>query len=288
MDPEEFALGFTSWTASLADTVEGVIAIDGKTVRRSHGGEGQRAIHMVSAWSSANRLILAQRKVDMNSNEITAIPEVLRLLDCTDAVVTIDAMGCQRSIAEQIVEQKGDYGLAVKENQKALYDDIVDTFQQTALADDAEVSSEKGHGRVEVRHSKVITDAAIVDWGQEQHHWPSLTAIGMIETERTVRGKVGHERRYYVMSRRMSAEQFGPTVRSHWGIENSVHWVLDMAFREDESRTRTGNAAENLSTIRRLVINLVRQNPKRTRGIQGSRYKASIDQHYLLQLLQGI
>ena len=295
LDPDAFALGFTKWTASIGKAIGGVIAIDGKTVRRSHGGIGENAIHMVSAWSQANHLILGQEKVNAKSNEITAIPELLDQLYLVGAIVTIDAMGCQRDIAQKIVKKGGNYVLAVKENQKSLYEDIVDTYSQAILTGYADIIHDTnttrgtGHGRIEVRYHTVVTDPDVLQWIQKKHQWPGLQAIGMVESHRTVGDNTSQERRYYILSSPLDAKEFGFSVRSHWGIENSVHWVLDMAFREDESRKRLGNAAENFSTIRRLVINLIRQHPRKGMGIRSRRFIAGLDpEGYMLELLQSV
>src|SRR6266567_5773961 len=253
LDPLQFQACFVRWMEAVATVLPTeVIALDGKTVRRSHDrANGKAAIHMVSAWASTNRLVLAQVKVNDKSNEITAIPELLRALAIEGCIVTIDAMGCQREIAQQIVDQKGDYVLALKENQETLYHDVVDLFAHAQAGTIAELVVDdtrtigKGHGRIEVRRYRVIPDADALTWLQDGHHWPGLRAIGMVEAQRRIGEKRTTESRYYLLSAPLKAAIFGDAVRSHWGIENRVHWILDVAFHEDQSRIRTGSAAEN-------------------------------------------
>jgi predicted transposase YbfD/YdcC len=296
LDPQQFAACFVAWMKAVAEILPAqVIAIDGKTVRRSHDrANGKAAIHLVSAWASANRLVLAQVKVDDKSNEITAIPELLRALAIKGCVITIDAMGCQREIAQQIVEQEGDYVLALKENQETLYHDVVETFAdaQAKASDDLVVdqtqSVNKGHGRIEVRRCRVITDPDVLAWLQDGHHWPGLQSIGMIETERRIGEERSRESRYYLLSAHLTAKAFGEATRSHWGIENQVHWVLDVTFHEDQSRMRAGHAAQNVAVLRHLALNLLRQQPAKGVSIRGKRLKAGWDHDFLLQLIQGI
>ena len=298
LDPAQFQAGFASWVEAVAATLPTqVIAIDGKTVRRSHDRHaGKAAIHLVSAWASANRLVLAQTKVADKANEIVAIPELLRTLTVTGCLVTLDAMGCQRAIAQQIRDQGGDYVLALKDNQPTLTADVQECFaqaQRTGFADvthDADTDVDKGHGRLEVRRRWAITDPDYLAWLQHAHHWPGLEAIGMVQTERrlaeaetTTLGT-----RYYLLSRPLTARELGAAVRSHWGIENQVHWVLDVEFGEDQSRIRQGAAAENMALLRRIALNLVRQHPRQRHSIRTRRLLASWDDAYLRQLLQGI
>jgi len=272
-----------------------VIALAGKTVRGSHDrANGKAAIHMVSAWASANRLILAQVKVDDKSNEITAIPELLRALAVEGCIVTIDAMGCQREIARQILDQGGDYVLALKKNQESLHRDVVEMFTHAQagtideLVVDASRTITKGHGRLEVRRYRVIVDADVLAWLQDGHHWPGLQAIGMVEAERRIGEKRTTERRYYLLSAPLKAPTFGEAVRSHWGIENRVHWVLDVAFHEDQSRIRQGYAAENFAVLRHLALNLLQQRQTKRLSVKGKRLKAGWDNDFLLQILEGV
>ncbi len=294
LNPEQFRTCFVEWMQAAAGVLNTqVIALDGKTVRRSHErGEGKGAIHMVSAWATTNRLILAQTKVDAKSNEITALPEVLGQLAISGCVVTIDAMGCQREIAQQILDQDADYVLALKGNQGTLHQDVADTFtlaRAAAFADiihDTAETLDKGHGRIEHRRSWVVSDPDTLQWLQDHHHWPGLGAIGAIDAERQVGDQRTSETRYYLLNRPLSAAAFGAAVRSHWGIENRVHWVLDLAFHEDQSRIREGNAAENFVVLRHLALNLLQRHPtKRRLSIKARRLKAAWDHAYLLQVL---
>lgn len=295
LDPEQFRAGFLRWTTAVASVLPAeVIALDGKTLRHSHDrAAGKAAIHMVSAWATINRLVLAQVKVTAKSNEITAIPELLRSLALRGCIVTIDAMGCQRTIAQQLVDQAADYVLALKENQGTLFADVVDSFAQClqdlpAVGSDTSVTAETGHGRQEVRRQWVLSDPAILAWLQDAHHWPGLGAIGMVQAQRTLGDQTSTETRYYVLSRPLAAATFGAAVRSHWGIENQVHWVLDMSFHEDASRMRAGYAAENVAVLRHLALNLIRHTPRKRLSIKARRLAAGWDHAYLLQVLHGL
>jgi predicted transposase YbfD/YdcC len=296
LDPAQFRACFVSWMQAVTATLPTqVIAIDGKTVRRSHDRHaGNAAMHLVSAWASANRLVLAQTKVADKANEIVAIPELLRALTVTGCLVTLDAMGCQRAIAQQILDQGGDYVLALKDNQPTLTADVQECFTQAQrsgfadVAHDADADLDKGHGRLEVRHRWVITDPAYLAWLQQAHRWPGLAAIGMVQTERRLAQTTTLGTRYYLLSRELSARQLGEAVRSHWGIENQVHWVLDVEFGEDQSRIRQGAAAENMAVLRRIALNVVRQHSRQRHSIRTRRLIAGWDDTYLRQLLHGI
>lgn len=284
LDPEEFEQGFAAWVSSIAKLTAGeVVAIDGKTLCGSRQSGKKQLVHMVSAWASANNLVLGQRKVDDKSNEITAIPKLLEALALSGTVVSIDAMGCQRAIAEKIVDRKADYILAVKENQQLLLDDIKDSFQMLA-ADAVAEEIDCGHGRVERRRCAVLDDLTLLDRPAD---WKGLRSLVRIEAERfhKASGKTERETRYYITSLPPDAARLNQLVRQHWGIENKLHWVLDVAFGEDLSRKRAGNAAQNFSLLNRIALNLLKQETTLKRGIKGKRLKAAWDTPYLLKLL---
>jgi predicted transposase YbfD/YdcC len=262
-----------------------VLAVDGKTIRaaRERGGN---PLHLVSAWSSAYRLVVGQEAVDTKSNEITAIPALLARLDLHEQVVTIDAMGCQRAIASQIVEQGGDYVLALKANQGDLFTNVRDSFALAEIDPAAQSRTiGKGHGRIEVRTCTTITDPATLTWLDPDGAWPGLRSIAKVDAERRIGDETTHKTRYYLSSLPGNAKTIATAVRSHWGIENQVHWVLDVAFREDMSRSRLGHSAENLALLRKVALNLIRLEPTRKIGVKGSRLKAGWDNDYLLRVL---
>ena len=289
LDPEELEKGFVAWVSSIAKLAAGeVVAIDGKTLRGAQepskkGPDKKAIVHMVSAWANTNSLVLGQRRVDEKSNEITAIPKLLDALELSGTVVTIDAMGCQRAIAEKIVDKKADYILAVKENQGHLLEEIKDSFQM--LAADAVVEEiDYGHGRVEQRRCSVIADLGLIEKATE---WSSLRALVRIEAERyhKATGKTETEIRYYITSVEPDAARLNRCIRQHWGIENKLHWVLDVGFGEDLDRKRAGYAAQNFSVLNRIALNLLKQDKTSKRGIHGKRLKAGWDNDYLLHLL---
>ena len=293
LNPKQLQQCFINWMQGFAGTSEGdIIAIDGKTVRRSFDRRcGKSAIHMVSAFACANGLVLGQEKTAEKSNEITAIPTLLKLLDLRGNIVTIDAMGCQKKIAKQITEQGADYALAVKENQAHLHEEITDFFHGCEAHDFKGVEHDyfeeidKGHGRLEIRRYWVTSELVCLG---NRADWSGLRCIGMAENETHKDGKVSKDRRYYIISFEADARRFGQAVRNHWGIENRLHWVLDMSFREDESRVRRENATENFCVFRHVALNLLRQDKSCKRGIKGKRLKAALDINYAEKVSQSL
>lgn len=289
LNPKALGEAFRRWTVSLATvSQEKLIAIDGKTLRRSFQHAGDNAfVHMVSAWSQTNRIVLGQVKTEDKSNEITAIPALLDLLDISGALVTIDAAGTQTSIAAKIIDKGGDYFLAVKGNQQTLHDAVVEHFLGTDR-EEARVgywddSSDKlSHGRKERRRAWVSGD---VDQIQSAERWHGLKTLVRVEATRASEGKQSIENRFYISSRTLSASEALEASRGHWSIENELHWVLDMAFREDDCRVRAGNAAEILSMIRQLALSLLKQRTEAKCGIQGRRKMAGWDDQFLLRTL---
>jgi predicted transposase YbfD/YdcC len=289
IDPKEFGERFLAWVASICGS-SGLVAIDGKTVCGSYDKrDGKAAIHMVSAWAVENRLVLGQIKTNAKSNEITAIPELLRLLDVKGCIVSIDAMGCQKKIAQQITESGGDYVLGLKGNQSKLKTEV-ETFFECAERDnfahlehDCHTTVEKDHGRIETRKYRIVAE----DSFEVKDEWGGLNAVGMVKSERIVDGVASHEKRYYICSRMMSAEAFGTSVRGHWGIENSLHWVLDVVFREDDCRVRKDHAPENLSTVRKVALNLLRKEKTICKlGLKAKRHRCAIDDSYLENIME--
>ena len=281
---------FASWVGACAAVTAGeVLAIDGKTLRRSHDRRSrQGALHLVSAWATSNRLVLGQRKTAAHSNEIEAIPKLLEVLELKGCIVTIDAMGCQTEVAAQIVEQKADYVLAVKGNQGELYEELQEFFAIARAAQFRGVKHtyhetvDKGHGRIEVRRywlSPVLSGLA------RPERWSKLKALGLVESERHVGEKVSIEQRYYICSFDRGAAVFADAVRRHWAIENSLHWVLDMTFREDESRIRRGEAPQNFAVLRRMAMNLLKRETTLNRSVKQRRMKAGWDEAYLGKVL---
>jgi predicted transposase YbfD/YdcC len=296
LDPQAFRECFATWVGLIREQAGGEVggqqvAIDGKTSRRT-GSKRHRLgpLHLVSAWACEDRLVLGQLATSAKSNEITAIPDLLDLIEVKGSVVTIDAQGCQRKIASAITDKGGDYVLAVKDNQPELHEDIRLFFEwaeRAAVAEAPEVDvfeqSERGHGRVERRRTSASGDVAWIR--ASEGPWKGLSSIAMVERWRRVGDVESYERRFYACSVEPDAESIAGWVRGHWGIENRLHWSLDVAMREDESRVRTGHAAENLSILRHLALNLLKHETTCKRGIKGKRARAGWDDSYLLKVL---
>ena len=289
LDAEKFQPCFVAWVASLTGAPAGVIAIDGKTVRRSYQEKGKKAaIHMVSAFAARQRLVLGQVKVADKSNEIVAIPKLLDLLAIEGAIVTLDAMGCQRDIAQKIIDKKADYVLALKGNQGTLREDVevfveeqkANGFQHATISWDQTVDGD--HGRIETRTTTVIHDA---DWLRDRHDWPGLKSIVMVESIREAGDKTEPETRFYITSLGMTAAQVGPVIRSHWTVE-SMHWVMDMVFRDDECRVRTEHAPANFTTIKHMAHNLIRKAPGKD-SLRVRRKVAAWDDEFLASLVNA-
>ena len=293
LDPEQLQRCLVSWSAALRQASGGkLVALDGKTLRRSHDhARGKNALHMISAWSVDSHLVLGQQKVAGHSNEITAIPALLEMLSVEGCTVTIDAMGTQKAIAEQVQEGGGDYVFALKANQGALYEAVVDSFEQAerthfdGVAHDRVETVNGGHGRIETRRCWTITDPEYLRYLNPGKEWSGLKSVGLVEAERRVGDRVSTERRYYISSLLGKAKEFSRAVRGHWDIENGLHWILDVAFRQDDSRVRSGNAQENIAALRRLALNLLRQDKTTKAGVRAKRLKAGWSGDYLLAIL---
>jgi predicted transposase YbfD/YdcC len=288
LDAEKFQHCFVAWVAALTGTPAEVIAIDGKTLRRSYQKKGAKAaIHMVSAFAARQRLVLGQVKVAEKSNEIVAIPRLLEMLSIEGAIVTIDAMGCQRDIAQKILGKKADYVLALKGNQGSLCEDVevfvaeqkAKGFKDTTVSRHETVDGD--HGRIETRTTTVIHDVA---WLQERHNWPGLQGVVIVDSRREICNKIEQETRLYITSLVLLACQLGPIIRSHWAIENSLHWVMDMVFRDDECRVRKEHAPANFTTIKHMAHNLIRKAPGKD-SLRLKRKVAAWDDDYLASLI---
>lgn len=291
LDPAALGEAFRAWVTEVARLTKGeVVAIDGKTLRRSFRKAGSGAfVHMVSAWATSNRIVLGQVKTDDKSNEITAIPRLLRLLHLRGCLVTIDAMGCQKDIATDIINGGADYLLAVKDNQPKLREDVAACFERARMEPAALQSMDfcethdEGHGRVESRRCWTTTDVGALSTGAQ---WPKLRAVVLVESDRCVNGKTSTEQRYYISScKKLPAKKALDASRRHWGIENGLHWVLDVAFREDDCRVRVGNAAANFAVMRHLAINMLKSVKGSKVGVRIRRMLAGWDHDFLLRVL---
>lgn len=301
LDAEAFAESFSRWMSAVCQVTDGeVVAIDGKQLRRSHDKTlGREAIYMVSAWASQNKVVLGQWKVDEKSNEITAIPELLRLLDIKGALVTLDAMGAQTEIAQLIIDNEADYLLSLKGNQGNLHEDVAFLFEDlekshfTAFDHDYAKTTDKGHGRLETREAWTISDPDIIKHLRNAEKWAGLSTIMMVQAQRTLlcgdtQKKDKPDRRYYISSAEGNAFTLLNASRTHWHVENRLHWILDIAFREDESRLRKGHSAQNFATLRHIALNLLKKEPSLNVGIKNKRLTAGWDHQYLLKVLSGL
>ena len=294
INPDEFNRSFLSWIKGISKITAGeIIAFDGKQSRNS-GDEknGQGVINTVSAWAASNRLVLGQKKVEGKSNEITALPELIKILDLVGCIVTIDPMGCQREIVKKIVEKDADYVIAVKKNQPSLYKQIEQLFKQAIKTDGKDLnmstfsSKEMNRGREEIRNYLMLTDVA--EQMDPLQKWEKLTSIGMVESVRVVNGNTSVETRYFISSLWNDAKKLAEAIRSHWSIENSLHWVLDVAFKEDNSRIIKDNAPANFAVLRHIAVNIIGQNKSRKLSVRSKRFLASLDEEYSNELLEAI
>ena len=290
LEPNQTEQLFRQWICSLNPSdLEEIIAIDGKRVRgASRKGGAASLLHMVSAWSSSRGLILGQLKTEEKSNEITAIPKLIKSLDISDAILTIDAMGCQKDIVSSILKKGGHYVIGLKGNQHSLYHEALNFFKQAQDVNFEGVpcstyhSVEGDHGRIEERDVYVTSD---IDWLPQREDWAGLKSLVMISSRRTIGGKRSQEARYYMTSLEVDAEKIGNAIRTHWGIENSVHWVLDVTFEEDLSLITTGHAALNFSVLKRLTLNMLKLDKEAKTSLKGKRRKAGWNNAYLAKIL---
>jgi len=295
IDPGAFLDAFVQWVQGICPALNNdTVGIDGKALRRALN-EGESIPYIVSAWASENGLVLGQVKVDDKSNEITAIPELLRALELNGCIVTIDAMGCHKEIAANIIERHADYVLALKGNHATVHQEVEEFFTDavppcaTQCADTVEQDKmgffqtiEKGHGRIETRR---YWQSADIDWFEDKHLWKDLSSIGMVESIRNLKGKRSIERRYYLSSSPLDIQRFAKAVRGHWGVENPLHWTLDVTFREDDSRARTRYAAQNLAALRRIALNLFKTDRSQKCSLRQKRILAALQPQFLEHLL---
>ena len=282
LDPEAFQKWFLGFMGQFAQGCEGVLAIDGKTLRRSYDrAEGQSPLHLVSAWAAEQWLVLGQLAVDGKSNEITAVPKLLEMLALPGMVVTADAMHCQRQLSQQVLDQGSDYVLALKGNQESLNEDVRLFLDDPDTPVAQATQTNKGHGRIEIRTASVSEDVA---WLEERHQWPGLAAVGKITATRQIGERTSVESRYYLLSQAFPPERFNTIAREHWGIENGLHWTLDVVFNEDQARNRKDHSAENLALMRKLALNLARLEPSKG-SMRGKLKRAGWDNNYLALLL---
>ena len=291
INPNKFEVCFCAWIGSLeVDTTREIIAVDGKTLRGSgNRRKNKKALHLVSAWAAHNRLMLGQVKTEERSNEIEAVPRLLNMLDISNSIVTIDAMGCQKNIAQQIIDQKADYVLSLKENQASLYQDVANIFalgevlQFKKMLNKRKVEKIHDHGRVETRRYTLISAR---DPLMFQFRWPGMKSIGMLEVTRTTNNEVERSKRFFITSLDEDIDGFMRAVRKHWSIEINLHWSLDVSFREDLNRARAGHSAQNLAIVRRIALNLLTQENTHKRGITCKRKTAGWNHKYLLEVLK--
>jgi len=287
LDPKQFTDAFISWSQSIRALI-GQIAIDGKTLRASYDKAMEKgAIHMVSAWVVDNGIVLGQVKTGEKSNEITAIPELLKQIELKNVIVSIDAMGTQTAIAQQIIDQKGDYVLALKGNQSTLHDQVrmfFENLKQAPSGPDRFETVDGDHGRIETRRYATSSD---IDWLQGKENWASLKTIIQVQRERHVDDKPGTETSYYISSLSGDVQKIARAIRGHWQIENSLHWVLDMTFDEDRCRVRKDHAPANMAVLRHIVLNMIRQEKSFKGGVQTKRLKAGWENNYMLKILNS-